>query len=54
MQLLFTFIEALSLVAVLSLALGSGLYLVGNSFLLSIGQSSLIYQILVLDINYNQ
>ncbi len=48
MQLLFTFIEALSLVAVLSLALGSGLYLVGNSFLLSIGQSSLIYQILVL------
>ncbi len=48
MQLLFTFIEALSLVAVLSLALGSGLYLIGNSFLLSIGQSSLIYQILVL------
>lgn len=48
MQLLFTFIEALSLVAILALALGSGLYLIGNSFLLSIGQSSLIYQILVL------
>ena len=48
MQLLFTFIEALSLVAVLALALGSALYLVGNSFLISIGQSSLIYQVLVI------
>lgn len=48
MQLLFTFYEALGLVAVLALALGSGLYLVGNSFLISIGQSSLIYQIMVI------
>lgn len=47
MQLLFTFIEALLLVAILALSLGSGLYLVGNSFLLSIGQTSLIYQILI-------
>ncbi len=51
MQLLFTFIEALPLVCILALALGSGLYLVGNSFLLSIGQSSLIYMILVLIIS---
>lgn len=48
MQLLFTFIEALPLVAVISLALGTGIYLLGNSFLLSIGQSALIYQLLVL------
>jgi len=48
MQLLFTFIEALSLVAILALSLGSGLYLVGNSFLLSIGQQTLIYKLMVI------
>lgn len=48
MQLLFTFIEALPLIAVLALALGSGLYLVGNSILISIGQPELIYMILVM------
>lgn len=47
MQLLFTFIEALSLIVVLSLALGSAIFILGNSFLLSIGQSDLIYQLLV-------
>ncbi len=46
MQLLFTFIEALPIVAVLSAALGSALYIIGNAFLLSIGQGSLIYSLL--------
>ena len=44
MQLLFTFIEALP---VLSAALGAGLFLVGYSVLLSIGQSGLIYNLLL-------
>ncbi len=47
MQLLFTFIEALSLIAFLSLAIGSTIYLAGNSFLMSIGQTELIYDALV-------
>ncbi|MBQ3965398.1 MAG: ABC transporter permease [Treponema sp.] len=47
MQLLFTYIEALPLIALLALALGSALYLVGNPLLLSIGQSTLIYKLLV-------
>ncbi|MCF0241531.1 MAG: ABC transporter permease [Treponema sp.] len=51
MQLLFTFIEALPLVAILALAIGSGLYLVGNSLLVSIGQPELIYMILVMIIS---
>lgn len=51
MQLLFTFIEALPLVAVIALALGSALYLVGNPLLLSIGQSSLIYKLLIIIIS---
>lgn len=48
MQLLFTFIEALPIIAVISVALGSALYIVGNSFLISIGQGSLIYSLLPL------
>src|SRR5574344_406516 len=48
MQLLFTFIEALPIIVLLSLALGTGLYLVAYSFLLSIGQSALIYKLLVI------
>lgn len=48
MQLLFTFIEALSLVAILSAAIGGAIYLLGYSFLLSIGQSQLIYKLLVI------
>ena len=48
MQLLFTFIEALPIIAVLSVALGSALYIIGYTFLLSIGQGSLIYNLLTL------
>lgn len=47
MQLLFTFIEALPLISLISLALGTALYYLGYSFLLSIGQQSLIYYVLV-------
>ncbi len=47
MQLLFTFIEALPIVIVLSAALGAGLYLVGYNVLLSIGQSAMIYNLLL-------
>lgn len=46
MQLLFTFIEALPLIATISTAMGTAIYLVGDTFLKSIGQSSLIYQLL--------
>ncbi|WP_407428679.1 ABC transporter permease [Treponema sp.] len=46
MQLLFTFIEALSIIVVLSAALGSALYIIGYSFLLSVGQTSLIYNLI--------
>ena len=48
MQLLFTFIEALPIIIVLSVSLGSALYIIGYSFLLSIGQASLIYNLLTL------
>ena len=48
MQLLFTFIEALPLICVLSLAMGSAIYLIGYSFLLSLGQTDLIYMVQVL------
>lgn len=47
MQLLFTFIEALPIVAILSIAMGGAIYAIGYSFLLSIGFSSLIYKLLV-------
>ncbi len=47
MQLLFTFIEALPVVCVLSAAIGGAIYLIGYSFLSSIGYSSLIYKLLV-------
>ncbi len=45
MQLLFTFIEALSIVSILAAGLGSALYVVGHNFLLSFGQGSLIYDL---------
>lgn len=48
MQLLFTFIEALPIIVVLSLSMGSALYIIGYSFLLSIGQGPLIYNLLTL------
>ena len=51
MQLLFTFIEALFIVAVLAVALGSAIYILGSSFLLSFGQSALIYSLLVVIIS---
>jgi len=48
MQLLFTFIEALPIVAFLSAVLGSAIYLIGYSILLSLGQASMIYSILLM------
>ena len=47
MQLLFTFIEALPIIAFLSAALGAAIFLFGYNILLSLGQASMIYQILV-------
>ena len=46
MQLLFTFIEALHLIAVISTAIGTAIYILGDKFLSSIGQSQLIYNLL--------
>lgn len=51
MQLLFTFVEALPLVLVLGIALGSVIYVIGFPFLQGIGQASLIYQMMVLVIS---
>ena len=48
MQLLFTFIEALPIVVVLSAAVGSAIYIIGHSFLISIGQGGLIYNLLTI------
>lgn len=48
MQLLFTFIEALSLICVIATAMGSAIYIMGDRFLSSIGQSALIYQLLAI------
>lgn len=48
MQLLFTFIEALPIVAILSSAIGSAIFLVGYSLLLSFGQAAMIYKILLI------
>ena len=48
MQLLFTFVEALPVVVFLSTTLGSVLYLLGHSILLSLGQKSMIYSLLVI------
>src|SRR5574344_145833 len=48
MQLLFTFVEAMPLVIVVGLALGSVIYVIGYPFLQSIGQSSVIYSLMVL------
>ncbi|MBQ6058224.1 MAG: ABC transporter permease [Treponema sp.] len=46
MQLLFTFIEALPLIAIISTAIGTAIYILGDKFLSSIGQSQLIYNLL--------
>jgi len=46
MQLLFTFIEALPLICIIATAMGTAIYVMGDKFLNSIGQSSLIYHLL--------
>jgi phospholipid/cholesterol/gamma-HCH transport system permease protein len=46
MQLLFTFIEALPLICIIATAMGTAIYVMGDKFLNSIGQSHLIYQLL--------
>ena len=48
MQLYFTFVQALPLTVIMSLGLSSAIYLFGYSFLLSMGQTSLIYKLLVI------
>ncbi len=48
MQLLFTFIEALPLISIISAAIGSAIYLMGFKFLSGIGQGALIYSLLVI------
>ena len=48
MQLLFTFVEALPLICLISLAMGTAIYIVGYSFLLSLGQTSLIYSLQII------
>ena len=48
MQLLFTFIEALPITAILAVGLGTAIFLVGYPFLLSLGRSSLIYSLLIM------
>ncbi len=47
MQLLFTFIEALPIIVVLSSALGAAIFLMGYTLLLSLGQTAMIYKILL-------
>lgn len=48
MQLLFTYVQALTLISVLGLTLGSVIYIAGASVLLNMGQSSLVYSLLTL------
>lgn len=48
MQLLFTFVEALPICAVLAVAIGSSIFLLGDNFFTSLGQSKLTYNLLVM------
>lgn len=48
MQLLFTFVEALPICAILAVGIGTSIVLMGNAFLVSIGQPQLTYQLLVI------
>lgn len=48
MQLLFTYVEALPLVVVLAMALGSAIYVIGFPFLQGFGQAALIYNMMVM------
>lgn len=48
MQLYFTFVQALPLTVIMSLGISSAIYIFGYNFLLSVGQSALIYKLLVI------
>lgn len=48
MQLLFTFVEALPICAILAVGLGTTIVLMGNNYLVGIGQGQLTYTLLVL------
>lgn len=48
MQLLFTYVEALPICGILAVAIGSSIFLLGNSVLASLGQAKLTYDLLVL------
>lgn len=48
MQLLFTFVEALPICCILGIGIGTSLLLIGNTFLLSIGQAKLTYDLMTL------
>ena len=48
MQLLFTYVEALPICGVLAVGIGTSVILLGNTFLVSIGQAKLTYDLLVL------
>ena len=48
MQLLFTYVEALPICGVLAVGIGTAVVFLGNSFLASLGQSKLTYDLLVL------
>ncbi|MCQ2593287.1 MAG: ABC transporter permease [Treponema sp.] len=48
MQLLFTYVEALPICSILAIGIGTSVVLLGNSFLTSLGQAKLTYDMLVL------
>lgn len=48
MQLLFTFVEALPICCILGIGIGTSILLLGNSFLVSIGQANLTYTLMAL------
>lgn len=48
MQLLFTYVEAIPICAILAIGIGTAIVFLGNSLLVSIGQAKLTYTLLVL------
>ncbi|MCR4735482.1 MAG: ABC transporter permease [Treponema sp.] len=48
MQLLFTYVEALPICAILAVAIGTAVIVLGNTVLTSLGQAKLTYDLLVL------
>lgn len=48
MQLLFTFVEALPICCILGIGIGTSILLLGNTFLVSIGQANLTYTLMTL------